>query len=127
MGSAFSRPPRTVRRSPARRAGWVLVTVLAVAVGASGCTTWRGARLYHSGTAALEQGDVSRALEDLEAAARLVPERSEVHNNLGLAQLSADREDLALHSFERATRLDCRNEQASDNLRMLEARLETEQ
>jgi len=65
---------------------------------------------------------VPRALADLEAAAELVPDRSEVYNNLGLAQLSAGRDDLARMSFERATQLDCRNEAASDNLRRLEAR-----
>jgi len=121
---------RTARRrracpsAPVSRSTLALLvcTFIGTVVAAGGCATWRGARLYHSGTAALERGDVPRALADLEAAAALVPERSEVYNNLGLAQLGADREDLALRAFERATQLDCRNEAARDNLRRLEAR-----
>ena len=127
MLSALGRPTRGRRRHLAPPISLALMLVVTLFAGASGCGTWRGAQLYHSGTTALEQGDVPRALEELEAAAQLVPERSEVFNNLGLAQLSADREDLALQSFERATQLDCANEQARDNLRMLEARLQLEE
>jgi Flp pilus assembly protein TadD len=103
----------------------VLASIIALLV-ASGCSTWRGARLYHSGTQALEQGDVPRALSDLEQAAALVPDASEVHNNLGLAHLSAGQEGRALLSFERATALDCDNASASENLHDLQARLQRE-
>jgi tetratricopeptide (TPR) repeat protein len=115
--------PRVGRTPPTRLL--VLASIISLLV-ASGCSTWRGARLYHSGTQALEEGDVPRALSDLEQAAALVPDASEVHNNLGLAQLSAGQEDRALLSFERATAIDCDNASASENLRNLQARLQRE-
>ena len=116
---------------PSVRLQWrrtLSVSLVVAAVGSllstSGCAAWRGARLYHTGTRALERGDVPQALADLEEAAVLVPEASEVHNNLGLAQLSAGQDDRALRSFERATELDCDNASASDNLRNLQVRLQ---
>lgn len=111
--------PRALLR---RRSASRIAVVVLLLVGVPGCTAWRGARLYHTGTVAFESGDMTRALADLEAAARLVPERSEVHNNLGLAQLAAGREDLALTSFTRATDLDCTNEAARANALMLRSR-----
>jgi len=104
--------------------GFAVAAAIALLLSAPGCTTWRAARLYHTGTVALEQGDLPRALADLEAAVALVPDASYAHNNLGLAQLSAGRDDLALQSFERATALDCTNTEASENLRQLEARVQ---
>ena len=100
-----------------------LLVLFAVCLGTLSCATWRGALLYQRGTQALEQGELERAVSDLEEAARLVPDASEVHNHLGLAQLAAGRDDLALRSFERATALDCDNQAARDNLAILEIRL----
>ena len=107
------------------RRGRVLVSLLVATglVAVTGCTSWRGARLYQRGTQALEQGDSDRALALLAEAARLVPEASEVRNHLGLAQVAVGRDDLALESFELATRLDCNNRAARDNLARLEGRL----
>ncbi len=95
--------------------------MLVLVVSFLGCSTWRGARLYRSGTAALDRGEVEVALVELSQAARLVPEASEVHNHLGIAQLEADRVGLARESFERAVELDCDNHAASDNLARLRA------
>jgi Flp pilus assembly protein TadD len=81
-----------------------------------GCTSLQGARLYARGSEALERGDVPAAVADLERAAALVPEASEVHNHLGLAYARAGREGDALREFERALELDCDNEAARHNL-----------
>ncbi len=98
---------------------WIATVVLVVSV--AGCATWRGASLYQSGTAALERGQVEVALAELSEAARLVPEASEVHNHLGIAQLEAGSIELARESFQRAVELDCDNQAASDNLAKLQA------
>ena len=103
------------------------VLLATVSVAASGCTTWRGARLYESGTRALEAGDVDRALEDLQAAARLVPQASEIQNHLGLAWLAAGEPEWARNAFARAVALDCDNRAASDNLAHVEVRLQREE
>jgi Flp pilus assembly protein TadD len=92
----------------------------------AGCASWQGARLYQSGTRALDAGDVDRAIADLSEAARLVPEGSEIENHLGIAWLEAGNEQYALRSFERAVELDCDNQAASDNLFRLEVRLQRE-
>jgi Flp pilus assembly protein TadD len=83
---------------------------------APGCATWRGARLYETGSAALERGDSARAIADLERAAELVPHASEVQNHLGLAYAAAGRPDDARRAFERAVELDCANQAAVRNL-----------
>ena len=44
----------------------VLLTFGLVAGSSFGCTTWRAARLYQSGSHALEAGEVERALDDHE-------------------------------------------------------------
>ena len=49
----------------------------------------RRARLYRSGTAALDRGEPERAIADLEQAAALAPQASEVQNHLGLAYAAA--------------------------------------
>jgi Flp pilus assembly protein TadD len=108
-----------MRRRRQRRIG---IALLLLALGVSGCATWRGARLYQSGSRALERGEVDRALTDLAAASALVPGASEVHNHLGIAQLEAGRDAEALASFEEAVRLDCDNRAAADNLADLKAR-----
>ena len=109
----------SVRRVPYALLALVLLTI---ATG-PGCTAWRGAALYHSGTSALDDGDVERALLDLGSAAELMPDASEVRNHLGLALLAAGREEDARRSFERAVALDCTNHAASDNLARTEVLL----
>lgn len=102
-----------------------LAGVLALAVAAAGCASFRGARLYESGTHALEGGDDARAIQQLERAAALVPHASEIQNHLGLAYLGAGRRDEALAAFRHAVALDCDNQAARQNLRAAEARLAT--
>jgi tetratricopeptide (TPR) repeat protein len=97
---------------------------LALLLACAGCSTFFGARLYGSGSRALDRGDVSAAISDLEQAARLLPESSEVQNHLGIAYEAAGREDAALAAWRRAVALDCGNEAALGNLRSAEARLE---
>jgi Flp pilus assembly protein TadD len=94
-----------------------LLLLLALA----GCASFEGARLYGSGSEALDRGDSARAIADLERAAELVPQASEVQNHLGLAYLSAGRPDEARTAFERALARDCDNGAARHNLRALEA------
>jgi tetratricopeptide (TPR) repeat protein len=81
----------------------------------------RGARLYASGNAALERGDAGRAVMDLERAAELVPNASEVQNHLGLAYWAEGRTEFAYSAFERALELDCDNAPARQNLDRLGA------
>jgi len=100
------------------------IVVLVVAVSSLalvGCAAWRGARLYESGTAALDRGDAQRAVDDLERAAVQVPQASEVQNHLGLAYAAAGRPDDARRAIERAVDLDCENAAAAHNLRALAA------
>jgi Flp pilus assembly protein TadD len=97
------------------RAAWVLVLALG-----AGCASWEGARLYESGTRALEAGDTGRAVHDLERAAELVPQASEIQNHLGIAYLAAGRRDEARTAFERARDLDCDNPAPEANLRLLD-------
>lgn len=93
-----------------------------VALLLAGCASYRGARLYRSGTGALDHGDSRAAIADLERAAELVPRASEVQNHLGLAYAAAGREEDALLAFRRAVDLDCGNEAAGHNLRLAERR-----
>jgi Flp pilus assembly protein TadD len=95
---------------------------LGAVVVALGCSSFRGARLYQSGTSALDRGDSSEAIAELERAAELLPEASEVQNHLGLAYQAAGRERDAEFAFRRAVALDCGNEAAVENLRVVEAR-----
>jgi Flp pilus assembly protein TadD len=88
-----------------------------------GCAGFQGARLYASGSEALDRGDTARAVADLERAATLVPHASEIQNHLGIAYASAGRHDEALRAFRRALALDCDNEAARSNLRAAEAAL----
>jgi Tfp pilus assembly protein PilF len=101
----------------------VLVGVIAgvpAGVPVMGCSTFEGARLYRSGSRALERGDGARAVSDLERAAELVPDASEIHNHLGLAYAAEGRHDEMRREFRRAVDLDCTNESARHNLRMAE-------
>jgi tetratricopeptide (TPR) repeat protein len=88
----------------------------------AGCATFQGARLYERGTEALDRGDTSGAIADLERAAQLVPQSSEIQNHLGLARAAAGQDDAALGAFRRAVELDCSNEAAQQNLAAAEAR-----
>jgi Flp pilus assembly protein TadD len=83
--------------------------------------------LYQSGTSALDGGDSTQAVLDLERAAELLPEASEVQNHLGLAYQAAGRERDAESAFRRAVSLDCGNAAAVENLRVVEARAREEQ
>jgi Flp pilus assembly protein TadD len=89
---------------------------------ALGCASLQGARLYESGTEALDRGDSEQAIVELERAADLVPQASEVQNHLGLAYQAAGREREAEAAFRRAVDLDCENEAAVVNLRVAESR-----
>ena len=101
---------------------WLRVgCALCVALLALGCTSFRGARLYQSGTIALDRGDSAQAIAELERAADLLPEASEVQNHLGLAYQAAGRERDAELAFRRAVALDCGNAAAVENLRVVQA------
>lgn len=99
----------------------LVVCVLALAL-LSGCATLEGYRHFQLGNAALERGDVARAVAELELAATLAPERSEVFNHLGIAYLATGRSGDALAAFERAVALDCDNRAAQANLDALATR-----
>jgi len=99
-----------------------VVFALLLAFLLTSCTSYRAARLYHSGTEALDRGDSQRAIVDLEQAAELAPAASEVQNHLGLAYAAAGREEAAVHAFRRAVDFDCDNAAAHENLRMAERR-----
>jgi Flp pilus assembly protein TadD len=102
--------------SPRRR---LAAPLLAAAL--SGCASFEGAQLYERGTRALERGDAASAIADLERAAALVPNASEIQNHLGLAYDRGGRHDDALLAFRRAVALDCDNQAARQNLRAAEA------
>lgn len=97
---------------------WLAPSLLGLALLAAvpGCASLEASRLYASGTEALDRGDTARAVADLERAADLWPEASEVHNHLGLAYARAGRDADALAAFEHAVALDCDNEAARYNL-----------
>jgi Flp pilus assembly protein TadD len=100
----------------------VLALVLVLAPGLGGCASIEAARLYRSGTAALDAGAPEHAVADLERAASLAPEASDVQNHLGLAYAASGRPGDAEHAFRRAVQLDCDNAAARENLRAAELR-----
>jgi len=104
---------------PSLRPGGIAV-LLTLTLALAGCASYEAFRLYKSGTAALDRGESERAISDLERAAGLVPEASEVQNHLGLAYAAAGRDGDALIAFRRAVDLDCNNRAAVDNLRVAE-------
>jgi Flp pilus assembly protein TadD len=85
-----------------------------------GCTTLEGYRHFEAGTVALDRGDAAAAVLELERAASLLPERSEVFNHLGIAYAAAGRSADAHFAFERAVALDCDNRAAAENLQALQ-------
>ena len=91
---------------------------------AAACATVDGARLFRSGTLALDRGDAAGAVRDLEEAARVLPASSAVHNHLGLAYTAGGRKADALSEFERAVAIDCANDAAQTNLAQARARVE---
>ena len=106
-----------------------LRTVLKIAVAAFAlfslaCETlparaYRGARHYAAGSDALSLGENARAVAELERAAVLVPDASEVQNHLGLAYWAEGRLGEAQNAFETALDLDCDNRAARQNLDQL--------
>jgi Flp pilus assembly protein TadD len=99
-----------------------VIGALVLALG--GCAGWQGARLYRSGTHALDRGQTQVAIADLEQAAELVPQASAVQNHLGLAYAAAGRHEEARQAFERAVALDCDNQAAQENLAVARLREE---
>jgi Flp pilus assembly protein TadD len=95
----------------------IVVAALLFGIAGLGCATVEGARLYRSGTLALERGDLPRAIADLEGAAARVPHDAELHNRLGVAYAAAGRTDDALREFQSAVALDCDHRIAARNLR----------
>jgi len=93
-----------------------LVTAFVAALAVAACAPMQASRLYASGTEALDRGEVTLAVGELERAAVLAPDASYVQNHLGLAYAAAGREGDALTAFERAVDLDCSNEAAQENL-----------
>jgi Flp pilus assembly protein TadD len=99
-----------------------LAGAVLLALGAVGCASLEGARLYGRGSDALARGDGAAAVADLERAAALVPHASEIQNHLGIAYGEVGREAEALAAFRRAVALDCDNEAARHTRRAAEAR-----
>ncbi len=101
--------------SLARRVCVIAVALVLVLGCTVGCASLRGARLYRSGSQALERGELTLAVAQLEEAARLVPQASEIQNHLGLSYLALGRREAARGAFDRALQLDCDNQAARDN------------
>ena len=109
------------------RAIWLCTgCALCAVILALGCSSLRAAHVYQSGTSALDRGDSKQAVVELERAAELLPEASEVQNHLGLAYQAAGRERDAEFAFRRAVALDCGNAAGVENLRVAEARARKE-
>jgi len=111
---------RLLACAPARRALGASLVLLALSP--AGCRTLDAARAYAAGTAALERGDTTAALAELERAAALEPHSSAVQNHLGIAYEAAADLDAAERAYERALALDCENAAAAHNLEALRAR-----
>jgi tetratricopeptide (TPR) repeat protein len=101
-----------------------LLAIVVLATVFLGCSSWRAARLYQSGSLALDEGRVEEALDDLERAVVLAPQASAIQNHLGLARVAADEPRAAAAAFQRAVDLDCDNAAAAENLARARARLE---
>jgi len=117
-------------RSKTPLARWVrgglvlgLLTMLFAACESRAVRSLQAGRLYTTGTEALDRGDHQTAIAQLEEAATLVPDASEIRNQLGLAYWSAGEPERARAAFEAAIDLDCDNEAARANLASLHASL----
>ncbi len=117
----MSHKGRQIARRGLRGSALALL-LLAGAAQLLGCASFEGARLYRSGTRALDAGNPLRAVAELERAAELVPHGSEIQNHLGLAYQAAGRPSDAVAAFERAVALDCDNHAAQRNLAAARAR-----
>ena len=93
----------------------LIALALLAGIAATGCATYEAGRLYSEGSAAISS-DPERAVVQLERAAQLAPQASEIHNHLGLAYAEAGRSQDAIAAFERALAIDCDNEAAQYNL-----------
>lgn len=101
-------------RMKALRISLCLALVLGI-VFLAGCSSFRAAKLYQSGSAALDRGDVVQSIAELEEASRLAPNASEIQNHLGLAYAEAGEHARAQAAFNRALELDCENSAARQN------------
>ena len=118
--------PAMSHQAVARRIGFVLAFAATSGLACSSLPpvrAIRAARYYAAGSEALDRGDAAVAIAELERAASLMPNASEIQNHLGLAYWSDGREDAALAALGRALELDCDNAAARVNL----ARLQREQ
>ncbi len=104
----------------------VALACAAILLLSTGCASYRGARIYQSGTEALDRGEFEAAILDLERAALLVPHASEIQNHLGIAYTEAGRHTAALAAYQRAVDLNCSNAAAQHNLRVAQERLSSE-
>ena len=105
---------------------YISLTCAALLLLSSGCASYRGARLYQSGSEALDRGEIAVAVGDLERAALLAPHASEIQNHLGIAYTEAGRHTAAFAAYQRAVDLDCTNAAAQHNLRVAQERLSSE-
>lgn len=114
--AAHRRSPGQHRVQPMRLFSVAIAVLLLSTASLVGCTGMRAAKLYQTGTRALNAGDGELAVERLSEASRLKPEASEIQNHLGLAYSVAGQPEQALAAFERAVDLDCSNTAAATNL-----------
>jgi Flp pilus assembly protein TadD len=120
----FGRRQRSLRRYASRLVSAALPGVLVLSIAACESPpirSIRGARHYAEGSEALERGESTLAILELERAARFVPEASEIQNHLGLAYWADGQIERARFVFEHAVELDCDNLAAQRNLERLDA------
>ena len=109
----------TIDRSRASGRLSLVVFLACLLLSQPGCSNWKAARLYQSGSRALEKNDPARAISDLERAASLKPDSSRIQNHLGIAYEQSGQQNHALYAFRRAVALDCENAAAAENLSAL--------
>ena len=98
-----------------------LTVLLVMLIGLSlGCSTYRAAQLYQTGTASIGTAEPTKAVADLERAVRLAPHASQIRNHLGIAYVEVGRFRDAIQAFEYAVLLDCDNSAAFQNLKWAE-------
>lgn len=76
----------------------------------------RGELFYTQGTRKLMDKEYAEALSHLLEAAKLMPNDTRVHNNLGMAYFFRGRSDMAIEHLNRAVSLDSNNSDARINL-----------